>query len=46
VARLELTIHLHIFKGEAMFEVMRLLSKLREVEALGYTVMSLEYVRD
>jgi len=46
VARLELTIHLHFFKGEAVFEVMRLLSKLRKDEALGYTVISLEYVRD
>jgi len=46
VARVELTIHLHIFKSEAIFEVIRLLSKLREEEGLSYTVMSLEYVRD
>jgi len=42
----EVTIHLHISKGEALFDVFKILSKLKEAEALNYTVMGLEYVGD
>jgi len=46
MSKLELTIHLHISKGEALFDVFRVLSKLKEAEALNYTIMSVEYVGD
>jgi len=44
VAKLELTIHVHIFKSEALFNIFRLLSKLKEDKAVDYAVMALEYV--
>jgi len=46
MSKLEVTIHLHISKAEALFDVIKVLSKLKEAEALNYTIMSLEYVGD
>jgi len=46
VAKLELTIHIHIYKGEALFDIFKLLSKLKEDKAVDHGVMGLEYVGD
>jgi len=46
MTRLELVIHLHVYGGEPLFNIFRLLSKLKEAEALDYTVTSIEYVGD
>jgi len=46
VAKLELTIHIHIYKSEALFDIFRLLSKLKEDEAVDHAIMGLEYMRD